>query len=109
MVCCKQLVRKSEFLLFLRLCIWSVAAGLGMSLHASTGWEVPGEMTALLEAQIAPGQDQVFAPLLQSPGTYDLALGRVTTSMGINGNGSFEAEVDIQSSPAFNNPENTMA
>ncbi|MBV6501553.1 MAG: hypothetical protein CJBNEKGG_04067 [Prosthecobacter sp.] len=108
MVYCKQLVRKSEFLLFLRLCIWSLAAGQGMSLHGSTGWEVPGEMTALLEAQIAPGQDQVFAPMLQSPGTYGLALGRVTTSMGINGNGSFEAEVDIQSSPAFNNPENTM-
>lgn len=58
---------------------------------AAVGWEASGPVTALLEAQIAPGQDQVFGPILMPAGTYH--LGQINQDLGIAANGDFQADL----------------
>lgn len=40
----------------------------------AVGWEIPGAVTGIVEAQISPGQDQVFGPVLLPSGTHAFAV-----------------------------------
>jgi hypothetical protein len=79
----------------------------GVRLHClAVGWEIPGAVTGIVEAQISPGQDQVFGPVLLPSGAHSFAVAGVNQTAAAVG---FEGDFSTFGSAPLGGWQNTTS